>query len=147
MATPAVSSRYRLFVRQSGELLEADGFARAQALAVRLARRQTKRLRVISVLPVDYSAEPDRSTVQVRTAAVSEFCRALADSEERVAAVIVHPDERDVKHKAFLREIRELTSAEGAWLIWHEPKAHVDGENEIPREFHGIRPDITCWRS
>ena len=132
MATLGVSSRkrYRLFVRQSEEVLEASGCDEAVALAVQLARRQTNRSSVLFAL----------------SGTVADFCRALAACEERVAAVVVRPDESDVKHKAFLREVRELTSAEGAWLIWNEPNAHVDGEDEIPREFHGIRPDVTCWQ-
>jgi len=129
MAMPAVSSeqQYRLYIRQNERHLAASGLDEAMDLAVDLARSTTRRFDVIRVLATD----------------ISDFCRRLADSESRVAAVIVTPDEGDVRHKAFLREVRELTSAEGAWLIWHEPKTQTD----VPREFYGIRPDVICWRS
>jgi glutamate-1-semialdehyde aminotransferase len=68
----------------------------------------------------------------------------LASCEDRIAAVIVTPDESEPRNKMFLREVRELTSAEGALLIWRAPVESM-GRIGNPPEFYGIKPDITCY--
>lgn len=115
--------------------------------AVRFARKITGRRQVLEILPPDQSTFPlgKHRTASYRTVFtndISTFCQTLANSENRLAAIIVTPDEKDLKYKRFLREVRELTSAEGALLIWKE--GIVSEKDKIPTEFFGIRPDVIC---
>lgn len=144
------SKGFTLFIRESGKVLHAKSAEESVRRAFRVARQKTKRRKIVNVLPADYTEtnpgiKDSKSHVTVYTNHISNFCRALATSEARVAAVVVTPDERDLKYKGFLREIRELTSAEGALLIWKEVEGNENAENENPREFFGIQPDIICW--
>lgn len=150
MATRAGSSKdgFMVHISETGKLVNVPSDDRAVDLAIQMARRRTKRRKVFAVFPVDSFGKTEGSSqvTPLYTNRVSDFCRALAASDSRIAAVLVTPDDRDLMHKAFLREIRELTSAEGAWLIWKETKVELDETHAIPREFFGIRPDITCWK-
>ena len=128
MATRAGFSSYRLYVRQGDRTFHAKSEGESVRRAIGIARRATKRRKILDVQTTD----------------ISGFCKALAACEERLAAVIVTPDEKDPKHRGFLREVRELTSAEGALLIWRE-KDDDRAETRGPREILGIQPDITCY--
>jgi glutamate-1-semialdehyde aminotransferase len=94
--------------------------------AIRLAQSGTGRRRVLRVAPP-----------------LARVCRELAFSDQRLAALVVIPDLRDLTVKAFLRKLRELASAEGAWLI-------IDDTGGSPGDWPGlysdIRPDILVER-
>ena len=77
------------------------------------------------------------------------FCRAIAESEERIAAVIAEPKlEIDLVHRRFLRRAKDLSSAEGAVLVWDETEALGTGEfsGEVLNSY-ALNPDLICFRT
>ena len=107
--------------------------------ALGLARKHTGRRKVFFVVPPGSQPEIpfDDDCTAILTNRVSEFCRALAASEVRIAAIFVQPDTRDMKVIGFLREVRELTSAEGACLLLEESSARSFAD-------YGICADLIC---
>ena len=64
---------------------------------------------------------------------ISELCNLIATSESRIGAVVVAPKGEDLIYKRFLKRVRQLTSAEGAALIWEG--------NEALQQFYEIKAD------
>jgi glutamate-1-semialdehyde aminotransferase len=77
------------------------------------------------------------------------FCRAIAESDERIAAVLAEPKlEIDLVHRRFLRRAKDLASAEGAVLVWDETEAF--GAREFDGAVlgaYGVNPDLICIRN
>ena len=66
---------------------------------------------------------------------IKDLCHLIASSE-RIAAVVIAPKGEDVVHKRFLNRVKELTSAEGALLIWNGSRELLD--------FYEIKADLIC---
>src|SRR5262249_20565838 len=92
-----------------GEVVQFASKAEACEAAVQIARAFTGRSAVITV-PTPYTR-----------ASLTSLCRAMAESSERIAALVIELEPSDdAIYGRMIRKARELASAEGAVLIWCE---------------------------
>jgi glutamate-1-semialdehyde aminotransferase len=118
------------------ELDRAARFAtKAEAcdVAIELARSFTGRTTVI-VVPGPYNR-----------ATLPWLCKEMAESSERIAAIVVDLDGGDeVIYGRLLKKARELASAEGALLIWCETVADRSAFQGGRQAVYRIKADLTC---
>lgn len=107
--------------------------------AILQACQYTGRSKVIVIENVNYANQYEfGQEIQVETVPVLKIallCKVIAESNERIAAIIVSPLRHDdLIHKRFIRRVRELASAEGALFVWDGGKSRL--------EFYEVRPDL-----
>jgi glutamate-1-semialdehyde aminotransferase len=124
----------------------AESADAARALAIRLARAYSGRHKIFWIADSDalpLGQDFDIATLPSRN--IGLVCKAIGESEERIAAIIVAPQRAgDLVLKRFLKRVRELVSAEGALLIWDETLRDAGSIPEYLQASYEIRPDLTC---
>lgn len=127
---------------------ETPGEARSATL--RAARAFTGRSLVIALPSPDLphlrealAGEPDVEFCE--GGGLAKFCRTMGESPERIAAIMVEPAPGGGPiYKRFLQKVRELTSAEGAVLIWDETMTDPGAFPGGLRSLYKIKPDLSC---
>src|SRR5256885_17173704 len=101
------------------ELGRYDDLGQARSAAFRIARRHTGRSKILALANPGSARFPDSLAGQpgvelIESGRPAIFCQALAESVERIAAVLLEPmREQDLVHRRFARRVRGPTSAEG----------------------------------
>jgi glutamate-1-semialdehyde aminotransferase len=105
----------------------------ARDAAVEIARAYTGRSSVITV-PTPYTR-----------ASLQQLVWAMADSDERIAALVVELEPSDdAIYGRLMHKARELASAEGALLIWCEKARDRESFRGGLQSVYRIKADLTC---
>jgi len=109
----------------------------AYVLAVKIAQSYTKRKKVFILADSNEFVDENPHTCSLQAGNAAQLCEAIALTDERIAAIIIR------SHRAshfYYKKVRELSSAEGALMIWDRLTNHAD--QKIAR--HCI-PDIAIF--
>jgi FkbM family methyltransferase len=119
----------------------------AIAKAITLAKSHTKRNKVIVLVDpkkinTDKSSQEEKDILTIAADKSQRLCEAIALSKERIAAIVIR------HHQAapyYYKKVRELSSAEGALMIWDQ----IEFDNNVLQQNLRItkhcQPDIACF--
>ncbi len=144
---PKVLAIIKKLVPTAEQIIPASNQENAYQMVLQLAKKHTSRNKILILEnPIIFdgtisdSRDKDIEIIPADNAAL--LCETIAISAERIAAIIVKHDKAS---NYYYKKVRELSSAEGAVMIWdnlHLPRIKADAPLNMSKKSF---PDLICF--